>query len=441
MNIIKHPAKISKLYIIKLSLPIFFSNLAIPMVGIVDTGLMGHLSDQKFLAAVSISTAVITMIYWSFGFLRMGTVGLVAQALGRGDYREIVLTTMRNMIIAVLIGFTIIASQNYIISQIENFFATSENLQILIDKYISVRVFSAPAELTIYVLTGLFLGLQRTGVSSFLVIFFCTTNIIFSAFFVLNLHLDIYGVALGTVISAYLTIIIFTTYTFFYIKKRFNIIPRFRKLLVRKKIFRLLNINFDILIRTVLLTFAFLWVTYQGSKLGEEFVAINAILIQLIALASFFLDAYAFSTEGIVGFAIGKKSKKSFLQAVSNAYKLSFVTGILISIFYLFFYKIIINSLTDLDYLRFLSYSYVLWVVIIPPVASFCYQLDGIFIGASQTADMRNCMIISVVLFILFSLYLIENLHNHGIWLALLFFMIIRSLTLNFFYPKILNKL
>ena len=136
MNIIKHPAKISKLYIIKLSLPIFFSNLAIPMVGIVDTGLMGHLSDQKFLAAVSISTAVITMIYWSFGFLRMGTVGLVAQALGRGDYREIVLTTIRNMIIAVLIGFIIIASQNYIISQIENFFATSENLQNHFSKHL-----------------------------------------------------------------------------------------------------------------------------------------------------------------------------------------------------------------------------------------------------------------------------------------------------------------
>ena len=441
MNISKHPAKVSKLYIIKLSLPIFFSNLAIPLVGIVDTGLMGHLSDQKFLAAVSISTAVITMIYWSFGFLRMGTVGLVSQALGRGDYREIVLTTLRNLIIAALIAFIIIALQNHIISLIQKFFETSEGLQILIDKYISVRVFSAPAELIIYVLTGLFLGLQKTRISSFLVIFFCATNIIFSAFFVLNLNLDIYGVALGTVVSAYLTIIIFLIYTFFYIKKNFNIIPRFTRLLIRKKIFRLLNINFNILIRTILLTFSFLWVTYQGSKLGEEFVAINAILIQFIALASFFLDAYAFSTEGIVGFTIGRRSRKSFLMAVSNAYKLSFVTGVFISIFYLIFYKTIINSLTDLDYLRFLSYSYVIWVIIIPPVASFCYQLDGIFIGASQTADMRNCMIISVFLFILFSLYLIENLHNHGIWLALLFFMIIRSLTLNFFYPKILNKL
>ena len=145
MNIAKHPAKVSKLYIIKLSLPIFFSNLAIPLVGIVDTGLMGHLSDQKFLAAVSISTAVITMIYWSFGFLRMGTVGLVSQALGRGDYREIVLTTLRNLIIAALIAFIIIALQNHIISLIQKFFETSEGLQILIDKYISVRVFSAPA--------------------------------------------------------------------------------------------------------------------------------------------------------------------------------------------------------------------------------------------------------------------------------------------------------
>ena len=441
MSITKHPAKISKIYILKLSLPIFFSNLAIPLVGLVDTGLMGNLSSQKFLAATSISTSVITMIFWSFGFLRMGTVGLVSQALGRGDYREIVHTTLRNLIIAIMVAFTIIVLQSKIIGLIEQFFNTSDELQSLISKYISVRIFSAPAELSMYVLIGLFLGLQKTQVSSFSIIFFCITNIIFSTFFVVNLNLEIYGVALGSVISAYLTIIIFMVYTYFYIKKKFHITPRISTLLIKKKIFKLLNINFNILIRTVLLTFSFLWVTYQSSQLGEEFVAINAILIQFIMVSSFFLDAYAFSTEAIVGFSIGRRSKKTFLQTVSNSYKLSFFTGIFISIIFLFLYKPIINTLTDIDYLRFLSYEYFIWIVLIPPVASFCYQLDGIFIGASQTADMRNCMIVSVGLFIVFSLYLVENLNNHGIWLALLFFMIIRSLTLNFFYPKILNKL
>ncbi len=441
MNITKHPAKISKIYIIKLSLPIFFSNLAVPMVGIVDTGLMGHLSNQQFLAATSIATSVITLIYWSFGFLRMGTVGLVSQSLGKGDYREIVLTTLRNLIIALLIAFIIIVLQDKIIHLVNETFKTSESLKILISKYISVRIFSAPAELTLYVLIGLYLGLQKTMISSFMIIFFCITNMLLSAFFVLNLNLEIYGVALGSVISAYLTILIFLTYTFFYIRKRFNITPKISTLLIKKRIFKLLNINFNILIRTILLTFSFLWITYQSSILGEEFVAINAILIQFIIFSAFFLDAYAFSTESIIGFTVGRRSKKTFTQAASNAFKLSFFTAILISVCYLFFYKQIINSLTDIEYLRFLAYNYFFWIVLIPPVASFCYQLDGIFIGASQTADMRNCMIVSVTLFIIFSLYLIENLNNHGVWLALLFFMIIRSITLNFFYPKIVKRL
>ena len=144
--------------------------------------------------------------------------------------------------------------------------------------------------------------------------------------------------------------------------------------------------------------------------------------------------------EGIIGFSIGRKQKKSFLNAVSNSFKLSFMTGLIISVIYIFFFKYIIGTLTNIDYLIFLSYGYVIWVILIPPIASFCYQFDGIFIGASQTKEIRNCMIISVILYILFSIYLIDNLDNHGLWLSLLFFMIIRSLTLNFYFPKILNK-
>ncbi len=438
---IRYPSRITKTYILKLSIPIFFSNLAIPLVGLVDTGLMGNLENQKFLAATSIATSVITMIFWSFGFLRMGTVGLVAQALGRGDYREIVLTTVRNLFIALLVALIIIAFKDYILYLIKYFFKTSNELQYLIDQYISVRVFSAPAELTLYVLIGLYLGIQKTNISSLLIVFFCITNIIFSSFFVLSMKLEIYGVALGTVASSYLTALIFLTSTYFFIKKHFKVIPRFTKtLILRKKILKLFTINFNIFIRTILLTFSFLWITYQSSKLGEEYLAVNTILMQFIIIASFFLDAYAFSTEGIVGFTIGRKAQKSFLQTVSNSLKLSFFTGLIISVLYLFFFKLLINALTGLEYIRFLSYGFAFWIILIPPIASFCYQLDGIFIGASQTNEIRNCMIVSVILFILFSNFLTHNLNNHGLWLSLVFFMIFRSITLNFYFSKILKK-
>ena len=203
---------------------------------------------------------------------------------------------------------------------------------------------------------------------------------------------------------------------------------------------QLFNINFDVFIRTIFLTFSFLWITYQSSKLGEIYLAINTILMQFILLASFFLDAYAFSTEAVVGYTIGKKNKNSFFKIVTNSFQLSFFTGLIISVIYFITFQFIVSQLTDLEYLRYLTFNYIIWVVIIPPVASLCYQFDGIFIGASQTAEMRNGMILSVIIFIVASHFLVGNFGNHGLWMALLLFMIMRSITLNYYFNRILKK-
>ena len=430
----------SKSYLFKLSIPIFFSNIAIPFAGLVDTGLMGNLSNEKFLAAISIAASVITMVFWSFGFLRMGTVGLVAQALGRKDYNEIILIFVRNLMLAVFIGLIIIFFKETILFLIEHFFKTSEETQNLIGRYISIRILSAPAELIIYVLAGFYLGLQKSIISSLMISIFCFGNAILSTILVVRYDLEIFGVATGTVIAAYSTVIIFLIFSYFQLRKKLKTSLTYKKIFNTKKLLNLFNINFDILIRTILLTFSFLWVTYQGSKLGENYLAVNALLIQFIMLASFFLDAYAFSTEAVVGYSVGKRIKKTFLEVVTNSFQLSIFSGLIISLIYLFTFRHIINELTDLDYLRFLSFNYVFWIVIIPPVASICYQFDGIFIGASQTAEMRNGMIISMVLFILSSQFLVTNFGNHGLWLSLLFFMIIRSITLNYYFHKILEK-
>ena len=433
-------AQTSKSYLFKLSIPIFFSNLAIPLVGVVDTSLMGHLSSSSYLAATSIATSIMTMILWSFGFLRMGTVGLVAQSLGKGDYREIVLITLRNISIACALSILIILMKYPILIMIENYFNMSKETFDLIKKYISVRILSAPAELVIYVFVGLYLGLQKTKISSLLIVFYSILNILLSIYFVKNLDLEIYGVALGTVLSSYVTVFIFTLFTYFYFRNNFNIIPRYRKVFVFKKLLKLLSINFDLFIRTVLLTFAFLWITYQSSKLGEDYLAANTILLQFIVISAFFLDAYAFSTEGVVGYSLGRKIKKSFLSVVSSSFQLSFYTSLIISLIYLLFYKHIINVLTDLDYIKFIAYGFIFWVIIIPPFASLSYQFDGIFIGTSQTAEIRNSMIISVILYIIISIYLIKFFNNNGIWLSLLVLMILRSLTLNLYFFRILRK-
>ena len=435
-----YPTNISKKRIFLLSVPIFFANLAIPFTGIVDTGLMGNLGETRFLAATSIATSVMTMIIWSFGFLRMGTVGIVAQLFGKSDYREIAKTLLRNFLIAIIIGVVIILFKPIIINSIKYFFYISVETQELINTYISIRVLSVPAELITYILVGFYLGIQKTKISSLLVITMSILNIVLSSFFVLSLNLNVFGVALGTLISSYITAVIFTLYTYNFIVKKFQIIPTFQKLIVPSKLIKLLTINFDIFIRTLLLTFSFLWVTYMGSKLGEDYLAINTILMQFIILAAFFLDAYAFSTEGIVGFAIGKRNKKSFLVSVNNSIQLSFFTALIISLFYLIFFKEIINIITDIEILRFISYKHAIWIIIIPPIASFCYQLDGIFIGASQTQDMRNGMMLSVACFIILSIYTTKYFGNHGLWLSLTLFIALRSFTLRYFFKNILKK-
>ena len=440
MIIKSYQSNITKKQIFLLSIPVFFSNLAIPLVGIVDTGLMGNLGEAKYLTATGIATSVMTLIIWSFGFLRMGTVGIVAQLYAKSDYREIAKTITRNFFIAVLIAFILILLKNIIIELTNNFFSTSTETQELIETYISVRVLSIPAELIIYILIGFYLGIQKTKISSLFIIILSSLNIILSSYFVLSLGLNIFGVALGTLISSYITVISFSLFTFRFIRKNFQITPSFQRLFVFSKMIKLISINFDIFIRTLFLTFSFLWMTYLGSRLGEDYVAVNTILIQFIFIASFFLDAYAFSTEGIIGFAIGKRNLKSFLLAVKNSIQLSIFTALIISILYLIFFKQIINILTDVEILRFISYYHAIWIIIIPPIAALCYQFDGIFIGASQTKELRNAMMISVASFVVISIYLTQYFDNHGLWLSLLLFMILRSLTLKMFYKKILRK-
>ena len=382
------------------------------------------------------------MILWSFGFLRMGTVGLVSQTFGKSDYRELVNIIFRNFCIAFIIAFLIIIFKPILINIIFQIFAVSPETNSFIKDYISIRVFSAPAELIIYVLVGFFLVFKELLFQAFLILHLSYFNICFSIYFVNVLGLNVKGVALEHYCLLTLRSYYFLFICIFISLKRFKVIPRFvlKKLLNFKKLFKLFNINFNIFIRTILLTFSFFWITYLGSTLGEEYVAVNSILLQLIFISSFFLDAYAFSTEGIVGYSIGKKSSKMFINTVKNSLILSFITGVLISIFFLFFAKEIINLITDLEFLIFLTYKYLIWVILIPPIASIAYQLDGIFIGATQTKELRNAMIVSVFIYLFLSVFLTKQLHNYGIWFSLLLFMILRASTLHFYFSKILNQ-
>ena len=427
--------------IVKLSIPIFFANLVIPLVAIVDTGLMGNLDNASYLTATSIATSVFSLIFWSFGFLRMGTVGIVAQAHGSKEYDEIVNLVFQNITFVVLISLLLIVCQKYIFTISLSIFELSDDTTKYFKEYFDLRIYSSFGELMIYIITGLFIGLQRTTVSSVVVGFFSITNILLSLLFVVYFDLDVQGVALGTVISSTLTAVIFLSYTFFELQKLTSIKINFSKIFNVKKIQKLFNINFDIFIRSALLTFSFLFFTYLGNTIGEDVVAANTILLNLIMLSAFILDAYAFSTEGIVGYSIGSKNKKLLTNVIKNSFILSAATGLLISLIYLVGKNNFIFIMTDLPNIKNLSMSYSYWVVLIPFISSFCYQIDGIFIGASQTKELRNAMIVSVSIYILCALFLVSSFGNSGLWISLCIFFALRALTLFFYLSKIYQRI
>ena len=427
--------------IIHLSIPIFFANLSIPLVAIIDTGLMGNLDDASYLTATSIASSVFSMIFWSFGFLRMGTVGMVAQAHGSNQYNEIVDLVIRNIAFVIIISLLLIFLQHYIFHLGLQIFDLSHETEKYFRDYFDIRIYSSFGELTIYVITGLFIGLQKTKISSVIVGFFSVTNIIFSLFFVLYFNLNVKGVALGTLMSSTLTAIIFLIYTFTELKKFTNINLDIKKIFNFKKIQNIFNINFNIFIRTVLLTFSFLFFTYLGNAISEDVVAANTILINLIFLSAFILDAYAFSTEGVVGYSIGSKDIKLLKDVIKNSFILSASTGFLISLLYFFGKNQFITIMTDLPNIQTISLSYSYWVVIIPFISSFCYQFDGIFVGASQTKELRNAMIISVCIYILSALYLISNFGNLGLWMSFSIFLIARALTLFVYLGRIYKRI
>jgi len=432
--------KSSITYILKLSIPIFFANLAIPLVGIIDTSLMGNLGNLSYLTATSIAANLFSMIFWSFGFLRMGTVGMVSQALGQNNYQEILNIILRNLLFVLTVSVLIYISQFFILNLSLKIFDLSELTKEFYIQYFKIRIYSAPGELTLYIITGLFVGLQKTKISSLAVGFFSILNIVLSVILVTKFDLNIKGVAYGTLFSALATSVIFLTYTFYYLKKFTTIELNITKLLDFKKIKKIFNINFNIFIRTILLTFSFLWFTYLGTQIGENYVAANAILINLVFLSAFILDAYAFSTEGMVGYSLGKKDLKLFKTIVKNSFILSSLTGLFISIIYFFINQYVINLMSDIEEIRKLSSSYVIWLILIPFIASFCYQFDGIFIGTSQTKELRNAMIFSVFFYLLFSIILTNYLSNTGVWISLCLFMILRAFSLYFYLDRIYQR-
>jgi MATE family multidrug resistance protein len=411
--------------ILNLAIPNILSNISVPLLSSVDTILMGRLSATH-LGAVGLGSMIFNFIYWNFGFLRMGTTGMTAQAFGRKDSTGIANVLGRAGALSLFLTLLILLIQIPLFDSAVSLLNVTSDQVPLVGEYFYTRIWAAPATLLLYVLLGWFFGMQNAIIPMVLTIVINLVNIFVSAYLVRELNLGIQGVAMGTVVAQYFglgigLIFIFVKYTEYVGKIKVKALVAWIEL----KLF--LNINRDLFIRTVMLTLAFGFFYSQSSSEGEIILAVNVVLLQFLNWMSYGIDGFAFAAESVVGKYKGNKEDASLKEAISKSFMWGFLFAALYALIYLLFGKNLVSIFTNDIKVINASLPYLWWMVVFPLFSTPSYLWDGVFIGLTASKAMRNSMTISFLLYIV-SYYVLEpNFGNHGLWMALLILMVTRG--------------
>lgn len=417
--------------------PIMLSNVSVPLVGAVDTAVVGHLPDPAAIGAVALGALIFGFIFWSFGFLRMGTTGFIARAFGAGDSQALSETLLRVILLALALGVVTIFLSVPLIEFALVILDSSDQVEQLTADYAYIRIWSAPATLCTYVFTGIFIGMHNTRRVFTLQLILNVTNILLDIFFVVGLDFGVEGVAAATLIAEYLA----AGFGFYLLRKQIKTAIQkisYPSLFDKQALLALMRTNGDIFIRTLCLTFSFAYFTAQSARMGEVVLAANAILMHLQSMLAYGLDGFAHAAEALTGSAYGAARREAFTRAVRLTSVWALIIAALMSLVYLFFGEVIISLFTGIDSVLETATIYLPWLVVLPLLSIWSFQLDGIFIGTGYSREMRNAMIVSMVLYLAAMSMLIPWLGNHGLFLGLSLLMVLRAITLWFYYPKIL---
>ena len=427
--------------ILKLAIPNIISNLSVPLLGVVDTALVGHLDQVYYLGALAVGGMIFNFLFWGFGFLRMGTTGLTAQEYGGRNREGMMMILARVQLIAWSMGLLIILLQSPIALFSLWVIDSSAEVANFTKVYFDIRIYTAPAVLALYGLNGWFLGMQNAKYPMIVTIVHNLLNIVLNIFFiqVLDMHVD--GVAYGTLISTYLAL---GLAVFLYLKRYKRYLSHFIKteLFNPEELKRYFSVNRDIFIRTLCLIFTFSFFTAMSAKQGDLVLAANTILLQLWMVASYGIDGFAYAAESLIGKYKGRGDQQGLKKAVFLNLGWGLALGLIGSIAYGVFGDSILRIFTNNTEVIELAKVVFFWTVMAPTVSSFCYILDGVFIGATETAPMRNTMLAATFLFFLPAYYIgTELISIHGLWLAMVLFMLVRGAALMLYLPgRILNK-
>ena len=418
-----------------LALPMILSGIATPLHGLVDTAVVGHLPDARYLGGVAVGAMLVQFVFWMFGFLRMATTGFAAQALGREDNDALRAVLGRALLVGLGMAAIILLLQAPLVGFALTLVGAGAEVTPEAQTYVDIRIWAAPAALANYAFIGWFIGMHRTRAVLVLVLVMNLANILLDLVLVVGFDYRTGGVALASLIAEYLGLLVAAGLAWRILRVR----PgrwQWGIVLDRAALLAMFRVNRDIFLRTLGLLFAFAFFTAQGARLGELTVAANAVLMNFQSFMAYALDGFAHAAEALIGRAVGQRDRAAFRRAVRVAGLWSFVAAGLFALAYLLAGPAVIRGLTDLPEVRAAAIEYLPWLVVTPLVSVWAFLLDGVFIGATRAREMRNAMLGSVFLIYLPSWYLLRPFDNHGLWLALLLFLAARGFTLYWIYRR-----
>jgi MATE family multidrug resistance protein len=428
-------ASISHRRILAIALPIVVSNATVPILGAVDTGVVGQLGQAAPIGAVGLGAIILTTIYWVFGFLRMGTTGLVAEARGAGEVAETGALLTRGLMVAGAAGLFFIVAQAGVFRAAFLIAPASAEVEGLARDYLAIRIWGAPATIGIYALTGWLIAMERTGGVLLLQLVMNGINVALDLWFVLGLGWGVEGVALATLIAEWTALGL----GLWLCRAAFagNQWRDWARVLDPARLRRMAGVSGDILIRSVVLQASFTTFLFLGAGLGDVTLAANQILLQFLYVTAYALDGFAFAAEAIVGQAMGARRRAVLRRGAVLASLWAYGAAGLLALAFALGGGALIAAMTTSEPVRAAAAGYLPWMVLGPLLGVGSFMLDGIFIGAVRTRALRNAMLVSFAVYLVALVVLVPTMGNHGLWAAMMVMFLARTVTLVRRYPAL----
>ena len=427
-----------------LAIPLILSNLTQPLLSTVDTVLSGHLPGAAALGGVAIGGIFFNSVFWTFGFLRMATTGLVAQAYGAEDHQELRLHFTRAFLSSIAIGALVLVLRTPLIAMSITLLGAGPAVAANAQVYCHIRIWSAPAALANYVILGTLLGRQRARTALAIQAAINLVNVAVALWLVVHLHWGVAGIAAATAAADYAGLLLGLIVTIqskvlsrSHANHELSERMRWQDIVHGPSLRHLFALNRDLLLRTLSLVAAYAWFTRSGARAGDAVLAANAVLLNLHNIAAFGLDGFANATEALVGQSIGAHRLSDYRAVLRASTAAAAVVALLLSLTYLVFGGDMVRLFTSNESVRMLAMRYLPWAIAMPAIAIWAFQLDGIFVGATRGSDLRNSMLISFLGFLGLAVALEHWFGNHGLWCALALFMVLRGITLGIRLPGI----